>query len=508
MAITPKPPGSIDTPNTLTPDSVGTVAVPNVIPAESAGQVAIPNTLNAETAGQVAIPNVIPAEAAGSVDVPNTLNAETVGAITVPNSIPATTPAAFPRTLTPLVSLNFAQGCYAQCGNPVLFDDLFTYTRASTATFINRVAKCSGGYDYFVDTALSNVLRFEFDPETGESLGALIEGSITNLAVRSEEFDNASWGKSASTVDANSTGAPDNTTSADGIIATAANVAHFISQSITVTNNATVTLSVFAKSNSDNFILIFDSSASNGSYFDISTGAVGSSVGSIGGAEIKSMGDGWFRCSVTIDAVGTTVGSRLYVTDSDGSSSFLGDGSSVSAHLWGAQLEELPFATSYIKTEGSTVSRSADGLSIAATIGSEGTIFAKSDYIDGSLALPGNRAICQLDDGSNNNRILMFNGSSKGLATVGTSGSNVQWSIETGSTIGQVLSKSVVTYKTNDINMYFDGEFINNDTSAILPENVSSLGIGNLNGILQLFGHIADIKTYDLALTAQEVAAL
>jgi hypothetical protein len=66
---------------------------------------------------------------------------------------------------------------------------LFTYSRPSSATFINRTAKPTGGYDYFVDTAANDSLRFEYDPETGESLGALIEGGSTNLFTYSEEFD-------------------------------------------------------------------------------------------------------------------------------------------------------------------------------------------------------------------------------------------------------------------------------------------------------------------------------
>ena len=69
--------------------------------------------------------------------------------------------------------MNFAAKSYTQSGTPVAFDDLFTYSRASSATFTNRRAKATGGYEYFLDTDYV--------------------GDVTNLVTYSEDFSNADW---------------------------------------------------------------------------------------------------------------------------------------------------------------------------------------------------------------------------------------------------------------------------------------------------------------------------
>jgi hypothetical protein len=67
-------------------------------------------------------------------------------------------------------------------------------------------------------STINSAPRFDHDPTTGESLGLLVEESRTNLLLRSEEFDDASWVKGASTtVTANYAVAPNGTTAADRV---------------------------------------------------------------------------------------------------------------------------------------------------------------------------------------------------------------------------------------------------------------------------------------------------
>ena len=70
---------------------------------------------------------------------------------------------------TPTLDLNFA---VTKALGP-----LVTFTRASTATYVDA----SG----LLQTAASNVARFDHDPATGESLGLLIEEARTNLLLNS-----------------------------------------------------------------------------------------------------------------------------------------------------------------------------------------------------------------------------------------------------------------------------------------------------------------------------------
>jgi hypothetical protein len=103
---------------------------------------------------------------------------------------------------------------------------LVSFTRASSATYIDH------------------------DPTTGESLGLLVEEQRTNLVVRSEEFDNAGWGRSGATlptVTANTSVAPDGTTTAD-LWTRAITGSNFISQAPAKAASAIqYTFSVFVK---------------------------------------------------------------------------------------------------------------------------------------------------------------------------------------------------------------------------------------------------------------------
>ena len=125
-----------------------------------------PNDLPSDAAGAVAVPNTLPSDAAGAVAVPNTFPADGAGSVASPVSLPSVAAAAAPRTLTPMVNLDFAAKSYARKGRTVLFDDLLTYTRPSSATFINRRPDEDGGYEYFLDTdfvgSVTNLLTYSF----------------------------------------------------------------------------------------------------------------------------------------------------------------------------------------------------------------------------------------------------------------------------------------------------------------------------------------------------------
>ena len=190
---------------------------------------------------------------------------------------------------------------------------------------------------------------------TGSNFGT----TRTNLLVRSEEFDNASWSKLRSTITANAITAPNGTQTADLQIATSVAGTHKVFQSATFAGQ-TGTASVYAKAGGYNWLfLIFSASGDTGVYFNLSNGTIGT-VSAGYTASITSAGDGWYRCSVSITTTSASWFLNTLVATADGTSSFTGNDSS-GIYIWGAQLEVGSAATPYIQSPSVFTSRASSG---------------------------------------------------------------------------------------------------------------------------------------------------
>jgi hypothetical protein len=183
-----------------------------------------------------------------------------------------------------------------------------------------------------------------------DSTGTLRYANV-NLLLYSEQFDNAYWVKTNSSVSLNNTASPDGKITAEKLIEDTSNNAHYIQKTISG-GSATYSLSIYAKAGGRNWILLgwWDGAVNRNAYFNISSGSVGTISGSVS-ASITSVGNGWFRCAVTHTSAISVMYAQCAI--SDGVSSYVGDGSS-GVYIWGAQLEAASSDGQYAKTEAST----------------------------------------------------------------------------------------------------------------------------------------------------------
>jgi hypothetical protein len=359
--------------------------------------------------------------------------------------------------------------------------------------------------------------RFDYDPVTLAAKGLLIEEARTNLYLQSQTIDNASWVKSEVTVTANATTSPDGTSNAELLVPSVNAAAHQAYQSISLTNATAYTVTVYAKAGGYNFVnLRFGGGIASEAFFDISNGTVVSAT-TLANASIRPAGNGWYRCSYTATATSTT-SFAVSINPCPTSSSYgvAGNGTS-GVYVWGAQLEAGSFATSYIPTVASTVTRSADVATMTGTNfsswynQSEGTFVSDFDKYStasrGGVLCAGNISGVSgtgiTIDGQNNGKVRAF---------IENAGALVMDNLTLADYTANTPIKGAIAYATNNSVGAAAGALGTVDTSVAVP-TVDNFQIGAVRNttaaaVLPLNGHIRQIAYYNTRLPNTELQTL
>ena len=351
--------------------------------------------------------------------------------------------------------------------------------------------------EYFPTTTRLNIPRIDYTNGSCPSL--LVEPQRTNLALRSEEFENVSWSKSVGvTVGANSIISPSGIQNADKFIENNVTGDKWLYFTPTVTTGTNYTYSVYAKKGERDFIYINAySNQNNITWFNLNTGTIGTSSGV---STITNIGNGWYRCSVTITVLSGIQFFLLGVSNANNVTSYFGNGTS-GIYVWGAQLELGSYPTSYIPTVASSVTRNADVISktgISSLIGqTEGTIFI--NVIGTKDMMPTTKFIIQIA-GSKNIGITFFStviNVISGLIDLSYSfTSNQIYKIALCYSDSGNFRMYVNGVKTNEVNTYVSGTF-------------NSLGIGcRASGDIPANTSINLVQLYKTALTNTEAISL
>lgn len=221
--------------------------------------------------------------------------------------------------------------------------------------------------DLYADPAVTLEVTkrlFTFGDDDVPVIQPTTEPASTNQLLFSEEFDNAAYTKTEVTVTPDNSVAPDGTITMDLIVPTVVNTSHTVLQDSSITDTVSYTHSVFAKAGGYSILQLAPSTGfpttNTWVNFDLSTGIIGNRGGE-GIASIDSVGGGIYRCILTVTANSTEAAGRVIMAPLDADTaarlpSFIGDTVS-GVDLWGAQLEALPFVTSYIRTTTTAVTR-------------------------------------------------------------------------------------------------------------------------------------------------------
>lgn len=371
-------------------------------------------------------------------------------------------------------------------------------------------------YQPVLETASANVARFDHDPLTFESLGLLVEEQRTNLLLRSEEFDDAGWIKTRSSITANTIVAPDGTLTGDKLVEdTSLTTTHFTQQLGvgTIIAGATVTYSIFVKSGerTDCSLLVRGDSFGDRfeAIFNLVTGVVRSTnaagTGSVAGATINPVGNEWYRLTVTgvSGSANTTCEPRIQTANSFGNPIYTGDGFS-GIYIWGAQLESGAFPTSYIKTVASQVTRAADAASMTGANFSsfynqaEGTV-----YVEASTTVSSPKI--SLSNNTTSNRLLLDVTTTSVRLLVTTNGST-----EASPVIAYQSGfvKMAAFFKTNSFNIAQNGTLGTLDTLGAMPlVDRMYIGGGSLGTVIGV-NHFKKIAYLPKESTATQLQAL
>ena len=347
----------------------------------------------------------------------------------------------------------------------------------------------TGNYSFTIDNVSVkeiqlDVPRIDFtDDPTGH---LLLEPQSTNLLTYSEDFNQ--WSKlnggtgSLPIVTSNNSTSPDGTQNADKIIFNKGN----------------------ATSNSDYSLIRLD----------------------YGGSDINGTSSVYLKSDVNIDIEissddisyktisVTTNWNRFEVSDATSDRLSMGlrgtepSNSSATIYAWGAQLEQLPYATSYIPTSGSTVTRNQEICNNSGTASDfnseEGVLYAEIAALADDLT---NRFI-SLTDGTDSNSVTIFYGGvSNRIRTEIKSGAVTQANLLTTSYPITNYNKIAVKYKGNDFALWVNGVEVATDTSGSTPIGLNDLSFNRAN-ILDFYGKTKNLQVFNYALTDEELQTL
>ena len=320
----------------------------------------------------------------------------------------------------------------------------------------------------------TNIPRLDY---TDGTASILLEPQSTNLVPYSEDFSQSSWlQEGGATLGLNTYLSPSGQNNASEL-----NLPSTLSRITYVFNSTGVhSFSVYLRSDTDGTI------------------SIKAAAGSPSVEQQLSLTSQWQRFNILV-----TDGNYWQVVKA-------ASDTLTSVYIWGAQLEALPYSTSYIPTSGAIATRLADsitGAGDASTFNStEGVLYAEVSNVSKQ-----NYSNISLTDGTNSQRIqIYFNKDDLSLMFfIRVDGVILATHIVSSSGINyEDTNKIAIKYKTNDMSFWLNGTKVGTNTSGTLvPNKFTKLGF-NSGGGGAFYGKTKALAVWKEALSDQELECL
>jgi hypothetical protein len=398
---------------------------------------------------------------------------------------------------------------------PNTADGDFDFSRASTATRVNK--------DGLIETASSNVPRLDYPLIEGvvqDCPALLLELQRTNLVHYSEDFSNAYWSKSISDstpvpiVTPNYAISPDGTQNAERVQLTLPTNNEFaVVRRSGINPNATVGSTIYQSiylkatdiSQVGKKVDVYIYDTTNSSYRRIFNHVLTNDWERIESNNLISFG-------LTSTSVEYVFGkARANATGQDGTTGTITSEAATDFLVWGAQLEQGSYPTSYIPTSGSTVTRAAEICNGAGTSdtfnASEGVLFVEMAALGREKSL---FELISLSDGTTTNR--MYLGFASGTnKLIWLYGANV-FTGETTSIETTNNNKIAFKFKDNDFAIWVNGVEIDSQLSGstFSSNTFNTMGFdsGSGSSTTRLYANLKQLMTFNKALTDSELEDL
>ena len=306
-------------------------------------------------------------------------------------------------------------------------------------------------------------------PRLDYSTGAeafLLEPQSTNLITYSEDFSNASWSKYGTpTIDITSIISPDGTL--NGTKVTRGSNATPLRRPNLTTLGTEYTFSLYAKKGSVDKI-----------YLDI---------GDVADVEF-TLTDEWQRFEITQTPTNFTHIDISFGTSVSGDHFF----------IYGAQLEQQSYPTSYIPTSGASATRNQELCNNATPVinSEEGTLYAEISALGNDVS-----RLISISDGSTSNQVSFEYSVITNLIRIRLISEGVEQSFYQSTSYDYLqYHKIAISYKLNNFKIYIDGTEVYTDTSSIMPIGLNELSFANGTNGSPFSGNTKDLKYYPKAL--------